>query len=54
MREQREFFFKGQKRLFQKHLSLNSYLRLYFEVEQDHEQIVIAYLGEHLDCTMTN
>lgn len=54
MREQREFLFKGQKRLFQKHLSLNSYLRLYFEVEQDNEQIVIAYLGEHLDCTMTN
>lgn len=53
MRSQREFKVKGQPKLFLKHLRLNSYLRLYFEVDQAREKIIIAYLGEHLDCAIT-
>lgn len=53
MRSQREFVLKGKKELFVKHLRLNSYLRLYFEVDQKREKIIIAYLGEHLDCAIT-
>lgn len=52
MRKQREFVYRGQKTLFIQHLRINAYLRLYFKVNQN--KIIIAYVGEHLDCGQTN
>lgn len=52
MRQQREFVYRGQKTLFIQHLRINAYLRLYFKVDQN--KIIIAYVGEHLDCGQTN
>lgn len=52
MRKQREFVYRGQKTLFIQHLRINAYLRLYFKVDQN--KIIIAYVGEHLDCGQTN
>lgn len=52
MRKQREFSHQGKKTLFIQHLRINAYLRLYFKVDQN--KIIIAYVGEHLDCGQTN
>ena len=54
-RAQRVFRYRGEERVFVRHLALgvsadpNETIRIYFEWFADEHRIVIAYCGEHLD-----
>ncbi|ELA6946620.1 hypothetical protein RBG11_004223 [Vibrio parahaemolyticus] len=55
--EQRMFEVDGEKRMFTTHLafgtkaSKNNHVRIYFDVDLENRQIIIAYCGKHLDTT---
>ncbi|EOV8094083.1 hypothetical protein ACOKWN_003855 [Vibrio parahaemolyticus] len=56
--EQRMFEVDGEKRMFTTHLafgtkaSKNNHVRIYFDVDLENRQIIIAYCGKHLDTAL--
>ena len=53
-----EFFYNGEKRLFEPHITigsgdLNSCASIHFIFDQELEKIVVAYVGKHLPNTKT-
>lgn len=54
LRQQRLFDVGGEKKLVTAHIAVNLFLRVYFHVDQNSNNVAVTYCGRHLECACTN
>lgn len=54
MRQQREFRVAGKSVLFEQHLAVNRFMRIYFRVLKEKGVAQVAWVGKHMECATTS